>query len=571
MVDDDRATDRRSHVEGSLWLLLGSFVVLSRALAAPDILAEWDSANYALAVVDFDVYEHRPHSPGYPLFVAMLWLSSAIPGPPHLPFLVVNTLLSLGILGLLGFVVRMETGRATALALAAAMTVCPVFWYHGALSTAYVAECFASVLVGTAAWALATGRLGSRGAAVALVVASGLRPNSLLYLLPLLGFSMLWSKQGLRSWLSFVVVSSVGILCWAVPTVVLSGGWERYWTTTRALARWQSSTTSVLSGSFGEASYNLESLLLYLGDALNGFVLLLVLCLALVVAQRRFRLFWPLFLTTWCLPPALLYTLHHLPKAGYILTILPGGFLATALAYGTATAGWSIFWRRCAAVLCGAWVALVVAANAAAFYLAVPVSAVRSDGEELDEEYAVLLTGDYGLGGIHWRTEPQRRLRALMDELGGADSAVVFLWRTHQLQRIESVYHPQQWVFTEALAHDCIQSNRDSSEAFCGSFGDMQIRVLEAPEGGLHSELETRLDLVDNSLIVRRSDYERIVPLEPLPSTLLVVAPCPPCSVDVGSGLAHSQAIPMTDRFKLIVLDVVGADHAEHPLGGGPL
>ena len=35
---------------------------------------EWDSAQYAMGVVDFDIYAHRPHPPGYPVWIALLKL-----------------------------------------------------------------------------------------------------------------------------------------------------------------------------------------------------------------------------------------------------------------------------------------------------------------------------------------------------------------------------------------------------------------------------------------------------------------------------------------------------------------
>ena len=33
-------------------------------------LDDWDSVNFALALDDFDVMRHRPHPPGYPLYIA---------------------------------------------------------------------------------------------------------------------------------------------------------------------------------------------------------------------------------------------------------------------------------------------------------------------------------------------------------------------------------------------------------------------------------------------------------------------------------------------------------------------
>jgi hypothetical protein len=40
------------------------------ALTRSHWLDDWDSVNFAFALDDFDVMRHRPHPPGYPLYVA---------------------------------------------------------------------------------------------------------------------------------------------------------------------------------------------------------------------------------------------------------------------------------------------------------------------------------------------------------------------------------------------------------------------------------------------------------------------------------------------------------------------
>jgi hypothetical protein len=43
----------------------------------PRTLEDLDSINFALAVEQFDVARHRPHPPGYPVFVALAKASTA--------------------------------------------------------------------------------------------------------------------------------------------------------------------------------------------------------------------------------------------------------------------------------------------------------------------------------------------------------------------------------------------------------------------------------------------------------------------------------------------------------------
>ena len=43
-------------------------------------LEDIDSVNFALGVRDFDVAKHRPHPPGYPVYIALGKIVAAIPG-----------------------------------------------------------------------------------------------------------------------------------------------------------------------------------------------------------------------------------------------------------------------------------------------------------------------------------------------------------------------------------------------------------------------------------------------------------------------------------------------------------
>ncbi len=549
-------------LEIAAWLALALFVVLSRALAAPDVLAEWDSANYVHGWRHFDVYEHAPHAPGYPLFVLALGALSWLPGPVTTPFLALNIGLSLAVLAMLGWIARVEAGRGVALGVAAGFAVCPAFWYHGAMSTAYVAECFCSMLVGWGAWSLARRRIGVLAAAGVLALAGGLRPAALAYLTPLMLLGLLVSRRRAREWAAFGAATAVGVALWLVPTVALSGGWTRYNTSSKALAYWQASTHSVLGGSWAEAGENARHLVLYLGDSLNLALVFLVFGVVLLALRRRWGWFWTAFVVTWCAPAAALYVLHHLPKAGYALTLLPGLFLAAGLAFHGALRTTEGRWRR---VLGGAalgWFGLVVALNAAAFVLAVPAEALDED-DGVAAGAPVVITGDYGWRGIRWRTEPQRRTRQLVEELGGDDTLVLSLWGTHELQRIDSVYHPEQWTVTSALDHGCLRDSRGGGDdGGCETFGDLQVRILYPPPGGLTYRATTRVSLEGSRLRLRRAGREVAIDLGERPARLLVLAPCPPCEVELGAGLTEQRRLRVSARHRMIVAGV--------PTGVGP-
>src|SRR5919197_2625657 len=72
----DRALPVRGSLSGLLWRwgpwLLVAAVFATRLPFMTEWLYGFDSANYALAVRDYyNVAHHRPHPPGYPLYVAI--------------------------------------------------------------------------------------------------------------------------------------------------------------------------------------------------------------------------------------------------------------------------------------------------------------------------------------------------------------------------------------------------------------------------------------------------------------------------------------------------------------------
>jgi hypothetical protein len=60
----DAVTQRR------IVLVLAIVIGLTRFLAIAQTMFDWDEALFSLGVRDYDVNDHRPHPPGYPLFIA---------------------------------------------------------------------------------------------------------------------------------------------------------------------------------------------------------------------------------------------------------------------------------------------------------------------------------------------------------------------------------------------------------------------------------------------------------------------------------------------------------------------
>jgi hypothetical protein len=222
-------------------------------------LEDIDSVNFGLALRDFDVAAHRPHPPGYPVFVAAGKIArAAVAGllPTAPPAAVdARALALLGVLAgtllawpLLQFFRMLEVDeRRPGAALLVALT-CPLLWFtasrplsdvaglaSAATALALLATAYRRQRSGRGAGApdppslVASGRLIVLGALVA-GVAAGVRSQTLWLTLPVLGLVIAdrAGRGAAGAVLGASITFGIGVATWAVPLVVLSGGPVRY-------------------------------------------------------------------------------------------------------------------------------------------------------------------------------------------------------------------------------------------------------------------------------------------------------------------------------------------------------
>ena len=208
-------------------------------------LEDIDSVNFALALRDFDVAQHRPHPPGYPLYVALGKVTGALAGTaPAGPFTEGALVLAfwstlagaLAPFPLMAFFRAIEFSQRRALAATVLTVTCPLFWFTAlrpmsdlpGLTVALVAQ----ALLATAfahqrdpASQLQTGRLIVMSAFVA-GAAIGVRSQSVWLTLPLL-IIVLVDRAGrgaAGALLGAAMTFTIGVIMWLVPLVVVSGG-----------------------------------------------------------------------------------------------------------------------------------------------------------------------------------------------------------------------------------------------------------------------------------------------------------------------------------------------------------
>ena len=230
--------------------IAGVVFVAAHLRALPRTLEDIDSVNFALGVEKFDVPSHRPHPPGYPVFIAMSKISTAavhalrpswdrdrtaaaglaiwgvIAGGPA-TWLIAELWIAIGLSESLAFL-------AAILAV-----VSPLFWFSASRPLTdvpgLVAAIGVQVLLVKGLRALRENRVTAlprvwiTGAFFAGLII-GLRSQTLWFTGPLLIWCAgeLLFRGRVADVTKLVAVAAVGALIWAIPLVWTSGGLGRY-------------------------------------------------------------------------------------------------------------------------------------------------------------------------------------------------------------------------------------------------------------------------------------------------------------------------------------------------------
>ena len=173
-----------------------------------------DSVNFALALKRFDPVAYQPHPPGYFLYVCLGRLANLIFPDANTALVAISIIFSCGAVAMIYLLAENWFGATPARFAGLIFLFSPLAWFHGAVALTYIVEAFFSALIGYLCW-----RRQGIAAAIALGIAGGFRPSSILFLAPLLLFS-LRKNQRVVAALALIVTTAI----WLIPMIRLSGG-----------------------------------------------------------------------------------------------------------------------------------------------------------------------------------------------------------------------------------------------------------------------------------------------------------------------------------------------------------
>lgn len=208
----------------------------------PGRLEDIDSLNFALGLQSYDIAAHQPHPPGYPVFILLAEGATAVAAlmTPEggMPSAVGMALLSacagaIALLALFSLLRTIEDAPLDATAITTLTAVSPLFWLTASRPLSDTPGLAAALVAQWLIVRAVAARVRTRDVAIAALacgVAAGIRSQVAWLVVPLLVWLLwrAWRAGGWRVLGPGVCAAAAGVLAWAIPMVVLTGGVGAY-------------------------------------------------------------------------------------------------------------------------------------------------------------------------------------------------------------------------------------------------------------------------------------------------------------------------------------------------------
>lgn len=305
----------------------------------------WDSAQFALAIREYNVAQSQPQAPGYFLYVMLGRLVNVFVGDPHASLVWMSIMAGSGLVALLYVLGAEMFGRRVGLVSSLFAMTSPQVWFHSCVAMTYVVDAFLVCLAVLCCW-----RMRQRCRWVDAVIIGGLlaviggvRPQTVPGLMPLVAYT-LWttSDRRLAKLAVALGVCVIGTLAWFVPMLRMSGGWAIYAEVFHRLAVFNAPSTFA-GGGIDALLWNV----FFAGIACwNGLVIGTALLAGALIVRVRMqsgrKKDWDAkhgeavrVLALWIGPMIVMGTAVAFTRyPGYVLSYLPGLIILVAVAAG---------------------------------------------------------------------------------------------------------------------------------------------------------------------------------------------------------------------------------------------
>jgi Dolichyl-phosphate-mannose-protein mannosyltransferase len=198
----------------------------------PQSLEDLDSVNFALGVRDYDVGQHQPHPPGYPLYMLIAKGLRVFTGSELSALSLLSMLAgAIGIVAMAALARRVIGAEPALWAVLMAMTS-PLYWFTAARPLSDMPGLAAVVGVQVLTLASTSARQ-LYVAAFCAALATGLRSQVAWLTLPLIAAQAFLTDEAtsrrIATLAGALLAFAIGVLAWFIPLVMITGGPRAYW------------------------------------------------------------------------------------------------------------------------------------------------------------------------------------------------------------------------------------------------------------------------------------------------------------------------------------------------------
>lgn len=328
------------------WIAAAGLFAASIAIRVPfrsQMAYHWDSAEFSLAVREYNVALSQPHAPGYFLYAMMGRLVNLFLSDPHVSLVWMSVLAGSGLVAVMYLLGTTMFGRRTGVAAGLFAMTSPQVWFHSCVALTYAVDAFLVCALVLLLWRALQDRGRWSDAVViggVLVFVTGIRPQTLPGLMPLVVYTF-WRASGPRLAKLAVAlgVAVVGTFTWLMPMISMSGGWAVCAEVIRRHAAFNASATFAARG-IDALLWNVFFVSLYcLNGLMLGAVLLVCALFVRVLMDRTCKESWDSahieavkVMALWIVPMMFMATAVAFTKQpGYVLSYLPALIILTAL------------------------------------------------------------------------------------------------------------------------------------------------------------------------------------------------------------------------------------------------
>ncbi|HUK83733.1 MAG TPA: glycosyltransferase family 39 protein, partial [Verrucomicrobiae bacterium] len=227
-------------------LLFGASMVM-RVPFRSQLAYHWDSAQFALAIADYDPTRSLPQAPGYFLYVMLGRLVNTLVHDPHASLVWISVVAGSALVALGYLLGTSMFGASCGWATAVILATSPLCWFHSEIALSYIVDAALVTATVLVCWQAVQKEGGWRHVVILsalMALVAGVRQQTAPILVPVCIYGFVgmarprWPKFGVS-----VILTALLCLAWFVPMVRMSGGLTSYWAALEAKARFDALRT----------------------------------------------------------------------------------------------------------------------------------------------------------------------------------------------------------------------------------------------------------------------------------------------------------------------------------------